>query len=268
VTVILSALEVPRSTFYRWLKGVGDYRNLYEDAIIELCKKRMYRCGHRKIKSLLKRDYQIELNRNTVQKIMQIHNLQCRVKPKRKWKSQGESEVIAPNILQRNFLASKPNEKWVTDITYIQYGSATLYLSTIIDLFSNEIVAYKLYDHQQTSLVIDTLEEALINREYPEGIILHSDQGSVYTSYAYQNYAKKNHLINSMSRRGNCWDNAGIESFHSSLKSEEFQYIKFNSLANLTVVAKVDEYIRHYNEERIQEKLGYLTPKEFGVVAA
>ena len=200
---------------------------------------------------------------------MQKHHLQCKVKPKRKWKSQGESEVIAPNILNRDFSASKPNEKWVTDITYIQYGSETLYLSTIMDLFNNEIVAYKLYNHQQTPLVIDTLEEALNKRNDPEGIIIHTDQGSVYTSYIYQNYLKKHHCISSMSRRGNCWDNAVIESFHSNIKTEEFQYCKFNSLTNLNVVSKIEKYMYHYNEEnRIQEKLGYLTPKEFGMMAA
>lgn len=94
------------------------------------------------------------------------------------------SEVIGPNRLERNFIATAPNEKWVTDITYIQYGSTTLYLSTIMDLFNNEIVAYKLYDNQQTSLVMDTLKEALRVRNHPEGVMIHSDQGSVYTSYA------------------------------------------------------------------------------------
>lgn len=101
--------------------------------------------------------------------MMQKHHLQCRVKPKRKWKSQGGSVVIAPNLLQRDFHASRPNQKWVTDITYIQYGSATLYLSTIIDLFNNEIVAYKLYTHQQHSLVIDTLNKALEKRGNRQG---------------------------------------------------------------------------------------------------
>lgn len=199
---------------------------------------------------------------------MQKHHLQCKVKPKRKWKSQCESEIIAPNFLNRDFTASKPNEKWVTDITYIQYGSEVLFLSTIMDLYNNEIVAYKLYNHQQTPLVIDTLEEALIKRNNPQGIIIHTDQGSVYTSYSYQNYLKKNHLVSSMSRRGNCWDNAVIESFHSNLKTEEFQYYKFNSISNLNVVSKIDHYMFHYNEDRIQEKLGYLTPKEFGMKAA
>lgn len=268
VTAILKILKVARSTYYRWQKGFKEHQNEHEDLIIEICKETNYRNGHRKIKAILKRQYNIELNRNTVQKIMQKHHLQCKVKPKRKWKSQGESEVIAPNLLNRDFNASNPNEKWVTDITYIQYGSETLYLSTIMDLYNNEIVAYKLYNHQQTSLVIDTLEEALAKRNNPQGIIIHTDQGSVYTSYSYQNYLKKNHLVSSMSRRGNCWDNAVIESFHSNLKTEEFQYCKFNSISNLNVVSKIDHYMLHYNEDRIQEKLGYLTPKEFGMKAA
>jgi len=155
----LSALEVPRANYYRWrLQGVNQPLSVEEESIIELCKKTKYRNGHRKVKALLKQEYKIELNRNTVQDIMQKHYLQCRIKPKRKWKSQGESIIIAPNILERNFTASEPNKKWVTDITYIQYGSTTKYLSTIMDLFNNEIVAYKLYDHQETPLVIDTKE--------------------------------------------------------------------------------------------------------------
>ena len=239
-----------------------------EEAIIELCKKTKYRNGHRKIKALLQKKYKIKLNRNTVQRIMQKYNLQCRIKPKRKWKSQGETVIIAPDLLKRDFTASAPNKKWVTDITYIQYGSTVKYLSTIMDLFNNEIVAYKLYDHQQTPLVIDTLKAALIARNNPEGVIIHSDQGTVYSSYAYQDLVKKCDLISSMSRRGNCWDNAVIESFHSNLKSEEFQYVKFNSLSNREASDRVIEYLNYYNEERIQEKLGYLTPVEYGVMAA
>lgn len=269
MTAILSVLSVPRSTYYRWLtKGVTHVLREVEEAIITLCKKTKYRFGHRKIKKLLKKEYKLDRHRNTVQSIMQKHHLQCRIKPKRKWKSQGESVIIAPNLLQRNFTASAPNQKWVTDITYIQYGSSTMYLSTIMDLFNNEIVAYKMYDHQQTPLVIDTLKEALETRGNPEGVIIHSDQGSVYTSYAYQELVKKSHLVSSMSRRGNCWDNAIIESFHSNIKSEGFQYVKFNSIHNIQVTEKVDEYIRYYNQDRILEKLGYLTPKEFGAQAA
>ncbi|WP_438315036.1 IS3 family transposase [Sporosarcina sp. FA9] len=269
ISAILLALQVSRTSYYRWL---GEEReitlSINEVAIIELCKKTKYRYGHRKIKALLKQDYAIKLHRNSVQSIMQKHNVQCRIKPKRKWKSQGETVVIRPNLLNRNFTASAPNEKWVTDITYIQYGSTTKYLSTIMDLYNNEIVAYKLYNHQKTSLVIDTLKEALANRNNPEGVMIHSDQGTVYSSYAYQEFMKEHHIVSSMSRRGNCWDNAVIESFHSSLKSEEFQYVRFNSLSNAEVVNRVSTYLKYYNEERIQEKLGYLTPIKYGEKAA
>ena len=199
---------------------------------------------------------------------MQKYHLQCRVKRKRKWKSQGESDIIAPNLLNRDFTTLHPNTKWVTDITYIQYGPRTLYLSTIMDLYNNEIVAYTLNDHQQTALVLDTLRTALRNRNHPEGVILHSDQGSVYSSYAYQKEMESRNIISSMSRRGNCWDNAVIESFHSSLKSEEFMYTKFNSISEKEVRQRIDRYMKYYNEERIQEKLGYHAPKEFGGMAA
>lgn len=267
--MILKVLEIPYSTYYRWLKeGIRDELSEIEIKLIKLCKRTKYRNGHRKIKALLKKEHDIKLNRNTVQSLMQKHNLQCRIKRKRKWKSQGGQEIIVPNVLARNFFASNPNEKWVTDITYIQYGSTTLYLAAVLDLYNNEVVAYKLYDHQQTPLVMDVLKEALELRSFPEGIIVHSDQGSVYTSYAYQNYLKQMNLVGSMSRRGNCWDNAVIESFHSNLKTEEFQYVKMNSLSLEEVRERVDVYVQYYNEERIQEKLGYLTPKEFGHQAA
>jgi transposase InsO family protein len=259
---------VPRATYYRWAKSGNDVLTKEEEIIITLCQETKYRYGHRKIKALLYRDHQIKLNRNTVQRIMQKHYLQCRIKPKRKWKSQGASVVVAPNLLNREFTATAPNQKWVTDITYLQYGPSTLYLSTIMDLFNNQIVAYEIYDHQQTPLVMDTLKATLIARGNPSGVILHSDQGSVYTSYDFQKYVKESNLISSMSRRGNCWDNAVIESFHSNLKSEEFQYIKFNSLSLNEVRNHVKDYVKHYNEERIQEKLGYQTPIEFGIMAA
>lgn len=116
--------------------------------------------------------------------------------------------------------------------------------------------------------MLHTLEEALEKRGNPKGVIVHSDQGSVYTSYIYQNRIKEKNLVSSMSRRGNCWDNAVIESFHSNLKSEEFQYIKFNSLTLKEVEDHVDQFMKYYNEERIQEKLGYLTPLKYGVLAA
>ncbi|NRS52159.1 IS3 family transposase, partial [Brevibacillus sp. HB2.2] len=163
----------------------------------------------------------------------------------------------------RQFTASKPNEKWVTDITYLPYGQNMLYLSTIMDLYNNEIIAYRISDRQDVSLVLETLEEAIDTRE-AAGVLLHSDQGSVYTSYAFQNKAKEKSITTSMSRKGNCHDNAVIESFHSSLKSEEFASPKREILTNLMVMEKVENYICFYNQDRIQEKLNYLSPYEYG----
>lgn len=239
-----------------------------EQAIIAICQATKYRYGHRKVRALLKKEYQIIHHRNTVQAIMQKHGLQCRVKPKRKWKAQGETILVAPDLLQRQFQADRPNQKWVTDITYIPYGNTVQYLSTIIDLYNNEIVAFKLYDHQQVPLVLDTLKEALARRAYPTGVLLHSDQGSVYTSHAFQAYMTAHHVRSSMSRRGNCWDNAVIESFHSTLKSEEFAYTKHHSLKQTEVSSRISHYLHHYNEERIQQKLDYLSPIEYGKKAA
>lgn len=120
--------------------------SVLEQAIVVVCKHTKYRYGHQKIKALLEQSYKLTANRNTVQKIMRKYHLQCRIKPKRKWNYQGES-IIAPVLLKRDFTASRPNKKWVTDITYIQYGSTTKYRSTIINLSNHEIVAYNLYDH-------------------------------------------------------------------------------------------------------------------------
>lgn len=189
ITAILNALVAPRSTNYLWRsEGTDASLKAVEQAIIDICEATKYRYGHRKVRALLQRDYSIKRHRNTVQAIMQKHHLQCRLKTKKKWKSAGETIIIAPDRIQIDFQESAPNQKWVTDITYIQYGRTVKYLSTIMDLYNNEIVAAKLYDHQQTPLVLDSLKAALEKHAHTKGVIIHSDQGSVYTSYDYQAY--------------------------------------------------------------------------------
>lgn len=123
----------------------------------------------------------IKANRKTVQKIMQKYKIQCRVKPKRAKKMAGESTLVVPNILEQNF---KPNLKWVTDIIYLPFGDTMLYLSTILDLYNNEVIAYKVSENQTTQLVLDTLDIACQKRN-TAGIILHGDQGCQYTSNAF-----------------------------------------------------------------------------------
>jgi transposase InsO family protein len=261
---ILEILEVPKSTFYRWKKQYANRKpNELEQLIMELCKETRYHYGHRKIKALLKQRYGQKVNRKTVQKIMQKFQLQCQIKVKRQKYINGESNIIVENILNRNFKANRPNEKWVTDITYLPYGTSMLYVSTIMDLYNNEIIAYTISSVQDTKFVLRTLEEALEKRQ-PNNVLLHSDQGSVYTSYAYQNFAKEKGITTSMSRKGNCHDNAVIESFHSSLKSEGFKDQRRSSITNIKVIEIVNQYMCYYNEKRIQAKLNYLAPIEFG----
>ncbi|MDN4527738.1 IS3 family transposase, partial [Fictibacillus fluitans] len=142
-----------------------------------------------------------------------------------------------------------------------------LYLSTIMDLYNNEILAYRISDKQDTSLVTQTLEDACRGRETYE-VILHSDQGAQYTSYAFQEKAKEKGIITSMSRKGNCLDNAVIESFHSSLKSEEFSSPLRPHLTCSIVQEKVQDYMYYYNYNRPFTKLNCHTPVEFRSMAA
>lgn len=263
VTDIIGVLGIPKATYYRWKKKYKVIKlTPLEELVITICEENFYHYGHRKIKSILNRKYGIDVNRKTVQKIMQKFQIQCQVKKKRQKYMNGESNIVVPNILNRNFHSSRPNEKWVTDITYLSYGSTMLYLSTIMDLYNNEIVAYKISTKQDINLVLDTLNEAVELRK-PEELMLHSDQGSVYTSYAYQKLAKEKGITTSMSRKGNCHDNAVIESFHSSLKSEGFNAQRRASMSNSKVVQIVNQYMYRYNHIRIQAKLNYLSPLEF-----
>lgn len=211
---ICECFGIPRSTYYRWKSGLSHEIPELHQLIISICKQLSHRIGHRKVKEILRKDYDVKVNRKTVQKVMQKYEIQCRVKVKRQKYIAGESKIIVPNLLNQDFKADKPNQKWVTDITYLPYGPKMLYLSTIMDLYNNEVIAYKISDTQSVDFVLETLRDACDGRETHD-LILHSDQGAQYTSYAFQALAKENGITTSMSRKGNCFDNAVIESFHS-----------------------------------------------------
>ncbi len=266
VSMLCDCIGVPRSTYYRWIQKSWKPTEL-EKQIIAICKSPKYRVGHRMVKKLLKEEHHISLNRLTVQKIMRKYNIQCRVKQKRKNKIAGESKCIVPNLLEQNFKADKPNQKWVTDITYLNFGESTLYLSTIMDLYNNEILAYRIGQNQEVGLVLETLKSACNGRE-TKRLILHSDQGSQYTSYAFQGLAEEKGIITSMSRKGNCFDNAVIESFHSTIKSEEFYTHQKARLTNSIVLEKVESYMYYYNYIRPFLKLNCLSPVQFKAKAA
>ena len=164
--------------------------------------------------------------------------------------------------MESQFDASAPNEKWFTDVTYLLFGERTLYLSTIMDAFKREIISYVISESQALPLAMKTLKQAMRGRKVKD-VLLHSDQGSIYTAKKFQAYAKENGIITSMSRRGNCHDNAVTESFFGHLKSEAFYSQEITKVSNTTVRKIVLEYIHYYNFVRIQEKLNHLFPKKF-----
>nr|AWM30173.1 hypothetical protein SCC82B_00033 [Staphylococcus caeli] len=193
---------------------------------------------------------------------MQENNLNCRVRPT-KSKSIGKPYYKTDNLLQRQFKASQPMEILTTDITYLPFGNSMLYLSSILDVYNGEIVAYKIDNKQDQSLVNDTLNQISILKN----CILHSDQVSVYTSYAYYQLCEEKGIIRSMSRKGTPADNTPIESFHSSLKCETFYINNELNSSNQIVIDIVENYIKNYNN-LIQQKLGYLSPIKFRELAA
>lgn len=189
---------------------------------------------------------------------MQCEGLQCRVRMKKR-KVTGQSVHSFENLLKRQFHAEAPLQKLVTDITYLPFGGKMLYFSSILDLYNGEIVAYSIADKQDTSLVLDTLNQLPKQKK----MLLHSDQGSVYTSFAYQEAVKGKGITMSMSRKGTPADNAPIESFHSTLKSETFYLEDLTSTTTAIVVKTIRDYIIYYNSIRIQAKLNNQSPMDF-----
>ena len=238
-------------TWWRWYRNGESYRFSQHVG-------KQYTYGYRKITALINQCYTSPINHKRVQRIMQKHHLNCRVRPKKTTRI-GKPYYKTDNLLQRQFKASCPMEVLTTDITYLPFGHSMLYLSSIMDIYNGEIVAYKIDDKQDQRLVNDTLNQI----DIPEGCILHSDQGSVYTSYAYYQLCEEKSIIRSMSRKGTPADNAPIESFHSSLKSETFYINNELNRSNHIVIDIVEKYIKNYNNNRIQQKLGYLSPVKY-----
>lgn len=256
VSEVCLHLGVARSTYYRWRKTADQNTQKEErdQQIGDLCKKNKYRYGYRMIASLYP-----GVSEKTVQRVMQKNGWQCRVKMKKR-KRTGQPAYVAPNIVSRDFTATQPLERLVTDITYLPFGQSMMYLSSIKDLYNGEIVAYTIGSTQDTAFVLDTLDQLA---ELAEGCILHSDQGSVYTSYAYQEAVKKKGITMSMSRKGTPADNSPIETFHSSLKSETFYLDEIYRTTNACVIQIVEEYIHYYNHIRIQTKLNSQSPVQY-----
>jgi putative transposase len=217
--------------------------------------------GYRRMWILLEKKYGIKLNRKKVYRILKEMGLQSQVRKRRVCCSSiGLGTEVHPNFLARKFLAVKPQEKWVTDITVLVENGQRYYLSAILDLFNREILGYKIGRNMDLSLVMESVKEAIGDKDV-RGLMIHSDQGGHYTSNAYCMFLKKKGIIQSMSGRGNCLDNAVMENFFGHLKSELIYNKNFRLSDSL--VEGVCEYIRFYNNERIQEKLNKMAPVEY-----
>ena len=214
----------------------------------QLCRKTY---GYRRVHIWLEKVKQRQCNPKTVLRVMRKYGLLAEIRRRRKYRHMGKQIHVYANHLNRDFRADRPNQKWVTDISYIHTGQGVLYLSIIRDLFDNSIVAHRTGTEQSVNLVLDTIKDAKTKTAATE-VQLHSDQGAQYTSQGYFCLTKEYGFTPSMSRRGNCLDNAMAENFFSILKAECINRQKINSFdeaANL-----VDEFIWFYNHQRIQLK--------------
>jgi transposase InsO family protein len=192
---------------------------------------------------------------------MKLQDLKSLVRPKKYRSYRGQFNASVPNILDRKFRADQPNSKWVTDVTEFNVRGDKLYLSPVLDLYNGEIVAYEMQETPRMPLVSEMLKKALSKLNSQEAPLLHSDQGWQYQMASYQRQLADRGLTQSMSRRGNCLDNAAMESFFGTLKSEYFYLNKFENVKELEVGLK--EYIRYYNNDRIKIKLKGLSPVQY-----
>ncbi len=210
------------------------------------------RYGYRRITTELhKRNFL--LNHKTVQRLMKELGLVCRVRMKKYRSYKGEVGKIAPNLLNRDFHAEKPNQKWVTDVTEFSLFGEKLYLSPILDLCSSDLVSYTISDHPVLSMVTTMLDKAFEKIPDGTGLILHSDQGWQYQHKRYQRMLREKGIRQSMSRKGNCLDNAVIENFFGLLKSELLYLQEFRSMEHFK--QELVAYLDYYNNRRIKAKL-------------
>lgn len=253
--------EVSRSGYYDWLKKVDiPDKDLEVAELIRECQKKTKQTyGYRRVKLWILRETGLLINHKSVLRIMKKYSLLSEVRRRRKYVIYGQQIHKYNNILNREFDAGVRNSKWVTDISYIHTKQGVLYLSVIKDLYDGFIVAHKLGTEQSINLVKETINLAIEKGKVADGLVLHSDQGFQYTSHRYYSLTQEYGITPSMSRRGNCLDNACVENFFGTLKAECIYRNKPSTHEEAHEM--IDEYIYFYNNERIQLKTK-LTPYE------
>ncbi|MET1170923.1 IS3 family transposase [Paenibacillus amylolyticus] len=254
---------VSRSGFYAYVKRKRFDRDAKaKKQVLQTYHRYEGKYGYRQLQLFLWQDQGIWMNHKKVLRLMQMLGIQSRIRRKRRSNSSyAPAQRIAENRLKRDFSAEKPSQKWVTDITQYRAGERWIYLSAIKDLFNNEIVAYEIGERNDNELVLRTFGKAFAKQKDVTGLVVHSDQGFQYTSHAYHDMLPKVGARISMSRRGNCYDNASMESFFSHLKTEGLYPYHIRTLTEAQ--SKIEKYIRFYNRKRPQRKLKKLTPVEY-----
>lgn len=272
VSKLCEIAGVSRSGYYAWIKAEPN-RERREDAdrkdyeaILEAYKFRGYAKGARSIQMRLLH-VGILMNLKKIRRLMRKYGLKCPYRGPNAFRQMAKAlrtNVTFENVVNREFVKGVVRKVLLTDITYIFYKGGVCYLSTILDAFTREILAYKLSKNLAVGFVLQTVEDLI--REHGSTLddttIIHSDQGCHYTSKAFIQKLRDNHFVQSMSRKGNCWDNAPQESFFGHMKDEiEFEISMMNSFNE--VKAKIDDWINYYNNDRYQWELSKLSPKEF-----
>ena len=249
-------LEISRAGYYAWKKRFGNPdQNIKRKELIQEAYQASHRTyGYRRVKMWIKQKYGMQINHKAVLRLMNelgIHS----IARKRKFIKKAEDFCTFhryPNILNREFCAVRPNQKWVTDVTFVHTNQGWAYLSVIKDLHDGFIVAHNFTKQNSLGLVANTLKKAIQKEVVTDGLILHSDQGYQYSSQVYFALTREYNISPSMSRRGNCWDNAPMENFFGHLKEEAMRQFPNPTFEEAKQV--IDNYIHFYNYERIQLK--------------
>jgi len=267
ISKMARVLKISRSGYYKWLDNPNSNRELEDELLAQKIKiyqeELKYSYGSKRLTLHIKNVEKIALGHNRVAKLMRENNLGA--KRKRRWRKPKEEKDLKstiPNLLDRKFDVSEPDKVWVSDISYIRTSSGWKYLCAIMDLYSRKIIGWSFGHRMDMPLVLNAFQAAIINRKNPKKVMFHTDRGSQYCSNEFKKILKKNDFIQSMSRRGNCWDNACIESFFKSLK---YEYLYPIGIMN-TQETKLNlfEYIEiFYNRKRIHTSLGNRSPEEY-----
>ena len=260
--LLLNQTNMARSSYYYHEKRIQltDKYQSVKELIKQIYHHHKGRFGYRRI-TLKINQKGILINHKTVLKLMKILGLKSVIRIKKYKSYKGELGKIAPNVLNRNFKAISPNQKWATDITEFNVLGKKLYLSPIIDLFNGEIISYELSERANFDQIIAMLKKSFKRITNQTNLILHSDQGWQYQMKQYQTILKDKGIIQSMSRKGNCLNNAIIENFFGILKSELFYLKQYKSITQLK--QEIKEYIIYYNNDRIKQNLKGMSPIQY-----